>query len=150
MSENNKNSAFFKALDDLKNVSTYFDTFKEEYLKIKEENVKMKAELEHVSTQLEKVSKDFEHLSKKKGEKIDMREVLALSMTLLTEVFGAQPHSKILFLLHGVSEMNRDALTKASGISPATVRKALADLNAAKLLDYNVELETVKLLKRIY
>jgi len=110
--------------------------FKDDYVKI--------------SRELHKMSKDFQSMAKVKGEKIKLREVLALSMTLLTEVFGAQPHSKVLFLLHGVEEMTRDSLTKASGISPAAIRHALADLNTAKLVEYDVEKETAKLLKRIY
>ncbi|NVM04513.1 MAG: hypothetical protein HWN67_19475 [Candidatus Helarchaeota archaeon] len=134
--ESEEISGVIKAIDDLKNIANFFDEFKDDYVKI--------------SRELQKMSKDFQGMAKIKGEKIKLREVLALSMTLLTEVFGAQPHSKILFLLHGVEEMTRDALTKASGISPAAIRHALADLNAAKLVEYDVEKETGKLLKRIY
>ncbi len=125
-----------KAIDDLKGIANFFDEFKDDYVKI--------------SRELSKMSKEFESMAKVKGEKIKLREILALSMTLLTEVFGAQPHSKILFLLHGVEEMSRDSLTKASGISAAAIRHALADLNSAKLVEYDVEKETAKLLKRIY
>ncbi|NVM54999.1 MAG: hypothetical protein HWN66_14940 [Candidatus Helarchaeota archaeon] len=123
----------------------------EEIQTLKQENIAMKAELDNVSKELEKVTVDFEHLAKAKDQKIEMREVLALVMTLLVEVFGAQPHSKLLFLLHGQKvEMDRTSLMKASGISGAMVRKALADLDAAKLVDYDVESQSVKLLKRIY
>ena len=82
---------------------------------------------------------------------MEVRKVLALSITLLTEVFGAMPHSKLLYLLHGPKgEMSRETLAKSSGISPAVVRKALADLSAAKLVEYDVESGMVKLLRRIY
>ncbi|MFX1295024.1 MAG: hypothetical protein ACFFD2_09265 [Promethearchaeota archaeon] len=135
----------------LNNSTSAYDDLIIENKELKEDNKRMKSDLSLVSKELEKVSKDFEHLSKTKDKTIDMREVLALSMTLLVEVFGAQPHSKLLYLLHGQkSDMERSDLAKASGISPAMVRKALADLNAAKLVDYNVETGHVKLIKRIY
>lgn len=130
---------------------SYLGNLETENKELNTENAKMKGDLEHVSKELEKVSKEFKHLTKAHDRTIDMREVLTLSMTLLTEVFGAQPHSKLLFLLHGKkAEMTRDTLVKSSGISPAMVRKALADLNAAKLVEYDVETSEVKLLRRIY
>ena len=179
MSVNEKKSALLKATTQLKDVISLLDRLKDEYPELYEklsdldkknqelkkgsgmaekeidqlrtENQKMKAELENVSSELSKVSKEFEHLSKDKDKKVETRKILALSITLLTEVFGAMPHSKLLFLLHGgKGEMSRDALAKSSGISPAVVRKALADLSAAKIVDYDVESGLVKLLKRIY
>ncbi|MHA1267150.1 MAG: hypothetical protein ACTSRS_18060 [Candidatus Helarchaeota archaeon] len=123
----------------------------QEIKKMQEEHAKMKAELEYLSKQLESVTKEFTTLSQEKDRQIEMREVVALVMTLLVEVFGAQPHSKLLFLLHGQKEeMDRSALIKASGIGGAIVRKALADLAAAKLVKYDVESGAVSLLKRIY
>lgn len=161
MSKRKNFSGFTKVLNEAKDVYAFLDRIKDsypkfvemakDYDKLKEENAKMKADLDLVSKELEKVSKEFQDLSKKSVKKIEMREILALSMTLLTEVFGAQPHSKLLFLLHGQKvDWTRQDLTKASGISAAAVRKALADLNSAKLVDYDVETSTVKLLKRIY
>jgi len=129
-------------------IDSYKEKARDEMVK---ENIRMKAELDNVNKELEKVSVDFQHLSKAKDQKIEMREVLALCMTLLVEVFGAQPHSKLLYLLHGQkADMDRETLTKASGISGAMVRKALADLDAAKLVKYDVVTSKVKLLKRIY
>jgi chromosome segregation ATPase len=179
MSANEKKSALLKASTQLQEVMSLLDTLKTEYPELYEkvadlektnqelqkgrgaaekevdqlrsENQKMKSELENVSQELGKVSKEFEHLTKEKDVKVETRKILALSITLLTEVFGAMPHSKLLFLLHGQkAEMSRDALAKASGISPAVVRKALADLKSAMLVDYDVETGQVKLLKRIY
>lgn len=122
-----------------------------EIRKMQEEHAQMKAELEYLSKQLESVTNEFQSLSKEKTRRVEMREVIALVMTLLTEVFGAQPHSKLLYLLHGQKgDMDRTALTQATGIGGAIVRKALADLAAAKLVNYNVESGQVSLLKRIY
>ncbi|MFX1294112.1 MAG: hypothetical protein ACFFD2_04550 [Promethearchaeota archaeon] len=122
-----------------------------EIRRMKDEHRKMKAELENVSKELEKVTVEFEHMAKEKDKKIDTSAALALIMTLLVEVFGAQPHSKLLFLLHGQKpEIDRTSLIKASGIGGAIVRKALADLAASKLVEYNVESGMVKLLRRIY
>ena len=156
-----KDSTFMKILNEAKDVYTFLDRIKDtypqfikmskEYTKIKDENATMKAELDHVSKELENMSDDIKEKIIKEAKKIEMREILTLSMTLLTEVFGAQPHSKLLFLLHGQKEeWSRQDLIKASGISAAAIRKALADLAAAKLVDYDVETSAVKLLKRLY
>jgi len=142
-----------KRTEELEMLSKDSSKFGKEKDQLLSENQKMRAELDEVSRQLEKVTGEFEHLAKTTGEddkKIEMTGVLALVMTLLVDVFGAQPHSKLLFLLHGQqSEMNRTSLIKASGISGAMVRKALADLDGAKLIKYDVETETATLLKRI-
>jgi len=145
----------YTKLSELEKVNQELESGKEplekEVNQLKAENQQMKTELENVSNELGKVSKEFEHLTKEKDKKVEVRKVLALSITLLTEVFGAMPHSKLLYLLHGPKgEMSREALAKASGISPAVVRKALADLSAAKLVEYDVESGMVKLLRRIY
>ncbi|MHA1276647.1 MAG: hypothetical protein ACTSRC_16015 [Candidatus Helarchaeota archaeon] len=130
---------------------TESQSFIEQIKKMKQENVEMKAELDKVSEELDKVTAEFDVLSKEKNRKVERTEILALLMTLLVEVFGAQPHSKILFLLHGQKgEMDRNEIMKASGIAGAVVRHALADLNSAKLVDYDVVSGRVKLLKRIY
>lgn len=123
----------------------------DEIRRMREEHRKMKKELEQVSVQLEKVTDEFTTLSSAKQRRIERTEILALLMTLLVEVFGAQPHSKLLFLLHGQkADISRDELRQASGISGAMVRKALADLDGAKLVQYDVESGMVTLLKRIY
>lgn len=161
MSKRKKDAGFTKILAEAKEVYSFLDRIKDTYpklpeilkenKKLKDENTKMKLDLDHFSKELEKVSKEFQDLSKKSAKKIDMREILALSMTLLTDVFGAQPHSKLLFLLHGKKvDWTRQDLVKASGISAAMIRKALADLNAAKLVEYDVETGDVKLIKRLY
>lgn len=120
--------------------------------RMRKEHAEMKAELEHASIELEKVSADFSDLMKKKGETIRLREVLGIAMTLLSDVFGAAPHSKLLFLLHGDigHGATRDTLIKASGLAAASVRIALKDLDAAKIVNYDVETGEVKLLKKIY
>ena len=143
----------YKRIEELEMLSKDSNKFLKDKEQLLSENQKMRAELDEVSRHLEKVTGEFEHLAKTTGEedkKIEMTGVLALVMTLLVEVFGAQPHSKLLFLLHGQqSEMNRTSLIKASGISGAMVRKALADLDSANLIKYDVETETATLLKRI-
>ncbi len=168
MSKKSKTAEFKKATAQAKDLLTFLETLEKDYStllpkvddlkkleimnkELRNANAKMKADLDLVSTELEKVSKEFDHLKKDRDAKIDMREILALSMTLLTEVFGAQPHSKILFLLHGEKDAwSRDDLVKSSGISAAAIRKALADLAAAKLAKYDVETGMVELLKRLY
>ncbi|NHI92394.1 MAG: hypothetical protein EAX96_07805 [Candidatus Lokiarchaeota archaeon] len=140
-------------LDPIKKLINDNIALNEENVRMRTEHAQMREELDHISNQLKKVSSEFEHLQKEKDKKVEVREILALSMTLLTDVFGAAPHSKLLYLLHGFpegKEIDRKALTQSSGLSPASVRKSLADLNAAKLVDFDVETDKVKLLKKIF
>lgn len=115
-------------------------------------NKALQEELDGIREQLEKMSETYRELvSVDEGIEIPVQELLALYLSLLEEVFGAQPHAKALFLLHGrKSEMTRIEIVKAAGHEAAAIRKALGDLARAGLIEYDVERDMARLVKRIY
>nr|MDO8082716.1 hypothetical protein [Candidatus Freyarchaeota archaeon] len=123
----------------------------EEVKKMEKENIEMKRELQGIKDQLSKISTMYSDLSKKKDEAIDVRELLTIYVTLLEQVFAGMPHAKVLWLLHGAkSILTRDELTKTSGFQPAVVLKSIHDLNNSKLVQYDMNTQNVKLLRKLY
>jgi len=114
-------------------------------------NRALQGELDAIKGQLEKMSQTYRELMAQQKEAIPVQELLAIYIHLLEDVFGAQPHAKALFLLHGAkTQMTRTEITKTAGHEPTAIRKALGDLSRAGLVDYDVEKETVRLKKRLY
>ncbi|MEM3526009.1 MAG: hypothetical protein QXV37_01220 [Candidatus Jordarchaeaceae archaeon] len=123
----------------------------EELKKLEKENVEVKRELQEIKDQLLKISAMYSELSKKKEEAINVKELLTIYVTLLEEVFAGMPHAKILWLLHGAKNvLTRDELTKTSGFQPAIVLKSIHDLNNSKLVQYDMNTQNVKLLRKLY
>ncbi len=119
---------------------------------LRSKNKALQEELDGIREQLEKMSETYRELvSVDEGIEIPVQELLALYLSLLEEVFGAQPHAKALFMLHGQkAEMSRTEIVKAAGHEAAAIRKALGDLARAGLIEYDVERDTARLVKRIY
>lgn len=123
----------------------------EEIQKMEKENIEMKRELSGIQEQLSKISEMYRELSHKKDEAIDVRELLTIYITLLEQVFAGMPHAKVLWLLHGAkSTLNRNELTKTSGVQPAVILKSIHDLQQAKLVQYDMNSQDVKLLRKLY
>jgi len=123
----------------------------EEIRKMEEENREMKKELQGIQEQLSKISSMYQELSKQKEEAINVRELLTIYVTLLEEVFAGLPHARILWLLHGARNvLTREELTKTSGFQPATVLKSIYDLQSAKLVEYDMDTQNVKLIRKLY
>lgn len=119
---------------------------------LRSQNKALQGELDAIRGQLEKMSETYRELvSVDEGIEIPIQELLAIYLSLLEEVFGAQPHAKALFMLHGQkTEMSRIDIVKAAGHEAAAIRKALGDLARAGLIEYDVERDTARLVKRIY
>lgn len=123
----------------------------EEIQKMEKENIEMKRELSGIQEQLSKISEMYRELSHKKDEAIDVRELLTIYITLLEQVFAGMPHAKVLWLLHGAkSTLNRNELTKTAGVQPAVILKSIHDLQQAKLVQYDMNSQDVKLLRKLY
>ena len=76
---------------------------------------------------------------------------LKIYVTLIEEVFGAAPHGKILFLLHGKKDVwNRAEIAKATGIMGAVVLRSIYDLQKANLVHYNEDTGECWLTQKIY
>lgn len=114
-------------------------------------NRALQSEIDAIRTQLERMSKTYKDLVQEHEASIPVQELLALYIALLEDVFGAQPHAKALFLLHGAKkEMSREAITKTAGHTAVAIRKALGDLSRADLIEYDVESGLARLKKRLY
>jgi uncharacterized phage infection (PIP) family protein YhgE len=114
-------------------------------------NRALQSEIDAIRTQLERMSKTYKDLVQEQEASIPVQELLALYIALLEDVFGAQPHAKALFLLHGAKkEMSREAITKTAGHTAVAIRKALGDLSRADLIEYDVESGLTRLKKRLY
>ena len=124
--------------------------FSNEQSGILEEKERLEKELNSITEQLNKISGMYADLSSKEDEKIDVRELLSIYVVLLEQVFAGQPHARVLGLLHGVPEMNRTDITKASGMQPAVVLRSIFDLANANLVDYDQEKEHVRLVRKLY
>lgn len=99
----------------------------------------------------ELLRKQFEEMSELYQEGMDAKELLTIYITLLEKVFGAKPHAKILYALHGESDtISREALNKSLGFEPAVVLRAIHELQAAELVEFNEHQNLVTLKKRLY
>jgi seryl-tRNA synthetase len=127
------------------------ERLEKENSELKDKKEKAEEELSHIKKQLDKLSESFEQISSKKKEAGDVRKMLGILTTLLIDVFGGMAHARLLFIMHGAErEWSREELANASGINIINVRKALADLARADLVEYNVETDQSKLLKRVF
>lgn len=136
---------------DLETANEKSSRSEEEIQKMEKENIEMKRELSGIQEQLSKISEMYRELSHKKDEAIDVRELLTIYITLLEQVFAGMPHAKVLWLLHGAkSTLNRNELIKTSGVQPAVILKSIHDLQQAKLVQYDMNSQDVKLLRKLY
>ena len=121
---------------------------------LNEANLKQQQlEFDYMSLEAEfkRVSDLFKEMSGKQEATLDVKQLLGIYITLLEQVFAAQPHAKILYILHGDKDsMSREELTKATGFAPAIILHSLHELNRAELVSFNVETGIASLTNRIY
>jgi len=123
----------------------------EEIRKLRESNAAMSSKLKDIETQMSKLSKTYQELAGKQVEALDVRELLAIYVTLLEQVFEGRPHAKILWLLHGKkATMTRAEINNASGVQPAIVLKSIHDLANANLINYNEDTQELGVKRRLY
>ncbi|MFX0098181.1 MAG: hypothetical protein ACFFCS_01275 [Candidatus Hodarchaeota archaeon] len=104
-----------------------------------------------IESQLKKFSTIAQDFEKGEFKFDDVKALLSIYVTLLEEIFQGQPHAKILYTVHGQkTEMSRDDIKKTTGISGAMVLRALHELAAAKLVEFDMDTNMVKLIRRIY
>jgi DNA repair exonuclease SbcCD ATPase subunit len=102
-----------------------------------------------LQSDLKRMSSVAKDLGQKEFNFQQVQAVLSIYMVLLEQVWQSQPHFKVLYLLHGQrSEMSRQDLTKASGISAAMVLRALFELRNANLVYYDENTGMAKLVRR--
>nr|MDO8099396.1 hypothetical protein [Candidatus Njordarchaeota archaeon] len=122
-----------------------------EIRKLRESNATMTSRLKDIEDQMGKLSKTYQELVGRRTEAVDVRELLAIYVTLLEEVFEGRPHAKILWLLHGKkATMTRVEINNTSGVQPAIVLKSIHDLANAGLINYNENTQELSVKRRLY
>lgn len=118
---------------------------------------KMSADQIKLLDEYEILKKDLKKLqdmaSEAENQEFDFREiqtVLKIYMVLLEEIYGAQPHIRILYLLHGDKEkMHKDDIKNSLGIGGAFILRSLHDLKNANLIEFDEETGIAKLINRM-
>jgi len=81
----------------------------------------------------------------------EIKNLLKVYGVLISEIYDATAHYRILDLLHGdKEEMSKDEIKGATGISGAMVLHAIFDLRKAELISYDEETGLAKLVSRIF
>jgi uncharacterized phage infection (PIP) family protein YhgE len=81
----------------------------------------------------------------------EIKNLLKIYGVLISEIYDATPHYRILDLLHGdKEEMSKDEIKGATGITGAMVLHAIFDLRKANLISYDEEEGRAKLIRRIF
>ncbi len=137
--------------DELNAVSVKLEELRNAKQKAAAEDAKMKEEYLAVQDQLKKLSGMYQELSAKQDDAINIREILSVYIVLLEEVFQGKPHVRILFMLHGDKpQLSRQEIVKAGGFQPAAVLHSIHDLAGANLVKYDMDNDTVELVRKIF
>ena len=116
----------------------------EEQMKLLDEYKKVKVELEKFMTAAE----EAEH-AEFNFERV--RALLSIYSVLVSEIWQGQPHYRILKILHGEKEeMTRDQIKNTTGIGGAFVLHSVQELAKVGLVEYDMDTNTVKLIKRLF
>ncbi len=137
--------------DELNAISVKLEELRNEKQKAAAEDAKMKEEYLAVQDQLKKLSGMYQELSAKQDDAVNIREILSVYIVLLEEVFQGKPHVRILFMLHGDKpQLSRQEIVKAGGFQPAAVLHSIHDLAGANLVKYDMDNDTVELVRKIF
>ncbi|NVM38045.1 MAG: hypothetical protein HWN81_20795, partial [Candidatus Lokiarchaeota archaeon] len=80
-----------------------------------------------------------------------VRALLSIYSVLVSEIWQGQPHYRILMTLHGEKEeMTRDQIKNTTGIGGAFVLHSVQELAKVGLVEYDMDTNTVKLIKRLF
>ncbi|MCP4760266.1 MAG: DUF190 domain-containing protein [archaeon] len=116
-----------------------------------EEQKKLLEEYEIIREDLQKFQKLASEAEESEFNIQEIQNLLKIYAVLITEIWGGQPHYRILNLLHGdKEEMSRNDIKGATGISGAMVLRAIHELRQASLLSYDEDSGTAKLTKRMF
>ena len=137
--------------DELNAVSAKLEELQNEKQRVEAEDAKMREEYLAVQEQLKKLSGMYQDLSAKQDDAVNIREILSVYIVLLEEVFQGKPHVRILFMLHGDKpQLTRQEIVKAGGFQPAIVLHSIHDLAGANLVKYDMDNDTVELVRKIF
>lgn len=144
-------------LDQISNIKTekesvqkHIDDLQENISILTTEKEGLINERDSLSEELQRVAKLYEEFTGKQARQEDLRGVLDLYITLMEEVFSGRAHFKVLSVIHGEKQVwTREELVKSTGFAEIKLRTVLGELAKGKLIEYDEEQATVKLVKRI-
>ena len=137
--------------DELNALGVKLEELQSQKQKAEAEDAKMRDEYLAVQEQLKKLSGMYQELSAKQDDAVNIREILSVYIVLLEEVFQGKPHVRILFMLHGDKpQLSRQEIVKAGGFQPAAVLHSIHDLAGANLVKYDMDNDTVELVRKIF
>jgi chromosome segregation ATPase len=118
------------------------------------EQRKLLEEYKQLKVDLQKFANVAAASETKEPDDYDVDEIsslLKIYTILIEKIFSGFAHFRILDNLHGDKEaMTRDELKMATGIGGAFVLNALNELHRVGLLEYDMNTDTAKLIKRLY
>ncbi|MHA1870952.1 MAG: hypothetical protein ACTSXF_08380, partial [Promethearchaeota archaeon] len=125
---------------------------KEEKLEVlSEEQKKLLEEYEILKKDLKKFQKIAKEVEDSEFDFREIQNILRIYSVLIEEIWQSKPHFKILMLLHGdKEEMSKNDIKNSTGISGAMVLRAIHELKAANLIEYDENTGMVKLTKRFF
>lgn len=136
--------------DEKESVQKQMEGFKTDLSTLSSEKQEIKIERDLLAEELQRIGRLYEGLTGKQASQEDLKGVLNIYITLMEEVFSGRAHFKVLSIIHGEKETwKRDELVKSTGISEIKLRSVLGDLVRAKMIVYNEEKASVKLIKHI-
>ena len=121
--------------------------------KLKKKLEEKEAKINQIEDQMSKLSSSYTDMLMNTSSDVetDPTSFLKIYVTLIEEVFGAAPHGKILFLLHGKKDVwNRTDIAKTTGIMGAVVLRSIYDLQKANLVHYDEETGNCWLTQKFY
>ncbi|MFW9822928.1 MAG: hypothetical protein ACFFE4_08345 [Candidatus Thorarchaeota archaeon] len=116
-----------------------------------EEQMKLLEEYQKVKVELSKFMKAAEEAEETEYNFERVRALLSIYTVLVSEIWGGQPHYRILLTLHGdKEEMTRDEIKTTTGIGGAFVLHSIQELAKAGLLEYDIDTGVAKLKERLF
>ncbi|MFX1275587.1 MAG: hypothetical protein ACFFBP_00250 [Promethearchaeota archaeon] len=116
-----------------------------------EEQMRLLDEYEKVKVELKKFAQAAAEHEESELNFEKIQALLSIYRVLIEEIWQGQAHYRILHVLHGdKEEMNREELKNSTGVGGAFVLRSVQELARVGLIDYNEDLGTSKLKKRLF
>ncbi len=151
--------------DAKKNLELEKDELKTEARILKLESQEKEEKIGELNTQQKDLLKEYEVLreelktfqeiataaSRKEFDFEEIKNLLKVYGVLISQIYDATAHYRILDLLHGDKEkMSKEDIKGATGITGAMVLHAIFELRKANLIEYDEETGMTKLVHRIF
>jgi predicted RNase H-like nuclease (RuvC/YqgF family) len=131
-------------------VQKNIEKLKKDLSTISSEKEKVLTERDILAEELQRIGNLYKEMTGKQANQNELKDILSIYITLMEEVFSGRAHFKVISILHGEKDTwSRGEIVKSSGFAEIKLRSVLGDLVRAKMIVYDEEKDTIKLLKRI-